>query len=80
MGTDDSLVQNVLSHGVVVVLDHALFVEQGGGAVADFVEQVGAGPVEDGHEVVADDLDAELRQPSAADYPRIHRTLHCPFT
>ncbi len=26
------------------------------------MEQVGAGPVEDGHEVVADDLDAELGQ------------------
>ena len=53
-------VQDVLGHGVVVVLDHAFFVEQSGGAVADLVEEVGAGPVEDGHEVVADDLDAEL--------------------
>ena len=55
-------VQDVLGHGVVVVLDHALLIEQGGGAVADLVEQVGTGPVEDGHEVVADDLDAELGQ------------------
>ena len=55
-------VHDVLGHGVVVVLDHALFIEQGGGAVADLVEQVGAGPVEDGHEVVADDLHTELAQ------------------
>ena len=32
------------------------------GAFADRVEQVGAGPVKDGHEVVADGLDAELGQ------------------
>mgnify|MGYP004527910793 CR=1 FL=1 len=40
-------------HGLVVVLDHILLIEQGGGAVADGMEQVGAGPVEDGHEIVA---------------------------
>src|SRR5699024_10116761 len=32
------------------------------GTVPHRVEQVGAGPVEDGHEVVADDLHAELGQ------------------
>ena len=55
-------VQNVFCHGVVVVLDHALLIEQGSGAIANFVEQVGTGPVEDRHEVVADDLHAELGQ------------------
>ena len=53
---------DVLGHGLVVALDLVLLVEQCGGAVADGVEQVGAGPVEDGHEVVADDLDTELGQ------------------
>ena len=55
-------VQDILGHSLVIVLDHILLIEQGGGAVADGVEQVGTGPVEDGHEVVADDLDAELGQ------------------
>ena len=54
--------ENVVCHALVVVLDQVLLIEQGGGAVADGVEQVGAGPVKDGHEVVADDLDTELGQ------------------
>ena len=54
--------ENVVCHALVVVLDQILLIEQGGGAVADGVEQVGAGPVKDGHEVVADGLDAELGQ------------------
>ena len=53
---------DVLGHGLVVALDHVLLVVQGGGAVPHRVEQIGAGPVEDGHEVVADDLHAELGQ------------------
>ena len=53
---------DILSHGLVIALDLVLLVEQCGGAVADGVEQVGAGPVEDGHEVVADDLDTKLGQ------------------
>ena len=55
-------VQDVLGHGLVIVLDHVLLVEQGGGTVADRMEQVGAGPVKDGHEVVADGLHTELGQ------------------
>ena len=55
-------VQNVLGHGVVIVLDHILLVEQGGGAVAYGVEQIGTSPVEDGHEVVADHLNSEFGQ------------------
>ena len=54
--------QDVVGHGLVIVLDHVLLVEQSSGAVADGVEQVGTGPVKDGHEVVADDLDTELGQ------------------
>ena len=54
--------QDVVGHGLVIVLDHVLLVEQSSGAVADRVEQVGTGPVKDGHEVVADDLDTELGQ------------------
>ena len=54
--------ENVVCHALVVVLDQVLLIEQGGGAVADRVEQVGAGPVKDGHEVVADGLDTELGQ------------------
>ena len=53
---------DVLSHGLVVVLDLCLLVEQSGGTVAHGMEQIGAGPVEDRHEVVADDLDTELGQ------------------
>ena len=53
---------DILSHRLVIALDLVLLVEQCGGAVAYRMEQVGAGPVEDGHEVVADDLDAELGQ------------------
>ena len=53
---------DILSHRLVIALDLVLLVEQCGGAVAYRVEQVGTGPVEDGHEVVADDLDAELGQ------------------
>ena len=55
-------VENVLCHRVVIVLDHVLFVEQSGRAVAYGVEQIGARPVEDWHKVVADDLDAEFRE------------------
>ncbi len=53
---------DVLSHSLVIALDLVLLVEQCSGAVAYGVEQVGTGPVEDGHEVVADDLDTELGQ------------------
>ena len=53
---------DILSHRLVIALDLVLLVEQCGGAVAYRVEQVGTGPVEDGHKVVADDLDAELGQ------------------
>ena len=53
---------DVLSHSLVIALDLVLLVEQCGRAIAYRVEQIGAGPVEDGHEVVADDLDAELGQ------------------
>ena len=54
--------QDIVGHGLVVVLDHVLLIEQSGGTIADGVEQVGTGPVKDGHEVVADDLDTELGQ------------------
>ena len=53
---------DVISHGLVVVLDQILLIEQGGGTVADGMEQVGTGPVKDRHEVVADGLDTELGQ------------------
>ena len=58
---------DVVGHGLVVVLDHVLLVKQSGGAVADRMEQVGAGPVKDGHEIVADDLHAILCQIADAD-------------
>ncbi len=50
---------DVVGHLLRVVLDHVLLIEQGRGAVAHRVEEVAAGPVEDGHEIVADDLHAE---------------------
>ena len=53
-------IQNVLGHGPIIVLNPVLLVEQGGGAVAHGVEQIRAGPVKDGHEIVADDFHAEL--------------------
>ncbi len=53
---------DVISHGLVVALDQILLIEQGGGTVADGMEQVGTGPVKDRHEVVADGLDTELGQ------------------
>ena len=53
---------DVVGHRLVVALDHVLLVVQSGRAVAHRVEQVGAGPVKDGHEVVADHLHAELGQ------------------
>ena len=54
--------EDVISHGLVVVLDHVFLVEQSRGTIPDGMEQVGTGPVKDGHKVVADDLDAELGQ------------------
>ena len=48
-------------------MDHILLVEQSGGTITDGMEQVGTGPVEDGHEVVADDLDAVLGQVADTD-------------
>ena len=56
------VLQDIVRHGTGVILDQVLLIEQGGGAVGQGVEQVGAGPVEDGHEVVADHLHAELLQ------------------
>ena len=56
------VVEDVACHLLVVVLDFALLVVQGGGAVRQGMEQVGACPVKDGHEVVGDDLNAELCQ------------------
>ena len=53
---------DILGHGLVIVLDHVLLIEQSRRAVAHRVEQIGTGPVKNGHEVVADDLDAKLGQ------------------
>ena len=53
---------DVLSHSLVIALDLILLIEQCSGAVAHGVEQIGTGPVEHRHEVVADDLDTELGQ------------------
>ncbi len=53
---------DVISHSLVVTLDQIFLIEQGGGTVADGMEQVGTGPVKDRHEVVADGLDTELGQ------------------
>ena len=53
---------DVIGHGLVVILDHVFLVEQSRGTITDGVEQVGTGPVKDGHKVVADDLDTELGQ------------------
>ncbi len=50
--------QNILGHLLIIVLDTGLFIEQRGRAVPYGVEQVGACPVENGHEIVGDDLDA----------------------
>ena len=55
-------VQDILGHSLVIVLDHILLIEQGGGAITDRVEQVSAGPVKDRHEVIADNLNAKLGQ------------------
>ena len=52
--------EDVVCHSLIVVLDHALFIEKCCGAVADLVEEVASCPVEYRHEVVADNLNAEL--------------------
>ena len=56
------VLQDIVGHGLGVVLDQVLLIVQGGGAVGQGVEQVSAGPVKDRHEVVADHLHAELLQ------------------
>ena len=55
-------IQNILRHGVVIILKHTLFIEKRSGAVADFMEKIAAGPVKDGHKVIADNFYAELGQ------------------
>ena len=50
---------DVVRHLLRVVLDHVLLVEKRRGAVTHGVEHVGTRPVEDGHEVIADDLHTE---------------------
>ena len=53
---------DIIRHGLVIILDHILLIEERSRAVADRVEEIGAGPVKDRHEVVADHLDAKLGQ------------------
>ena len=50
---------DIVRHFLGVVLDHVLLIEQRGRAVAHRMEKIAARPVEDRHEVVADDLHAE---------------------
>ncbi len=56
------IVQDVIRHFLIIVLNPVLFVEQRRGAVLQRVEQICPGPVKNGHKVVGHDLHAELRQ------------------
>ena len=56
------MIENVVGHLPVILMNSVFFVEQGGGAVLQRVEQIGSCPVKDRHEIVSYDFDAELCQ------------------